>query len=514
LFSGISAESSWVLKERGSKPVGSLKTTHTVKQFSESIGLKPQFMETSKNLISPNSSTSTSSPADSLAKTSRSLEKEKEWLAREVAYGASSPVLLAKFDHVTSLWKTFQTSLTLGLNKSLQILPEQGMIRNILCSVQVVLVPFIEEKEFLSLLRGAIFDEKKVTFRTTMRSLWKIFQTERGFSEERAWEILFNALLWIKQEDNAECFQRGIGEIVRSGKNSNSSNREKVRLWMETNLSEDEGVWDKHEIWRLEANDDLRNLLALRRNEGKDFSAYSECGGEVWSKTNQGGNRSPHRWESTEQQEGKSVDTNENESCETPQSIGQDSLSINRKGDGNLHGRKWIYYLNKIGGGFGCEIETNLYALPNLAPYTGEKEYSLLPTITTADTWNSNLKSTQTKPNSKHSLNSIPALERVLSGTMVASNRIRSPKHHVGRLFQPQELVLLPTIGATEYKGTSRKRLQGSLDFHSSKMSEGLRTCSTDPTYLNPFFATKIMGFPLGWAYVEAKPKPKRIKKK
>jgi hypothetical protein len=57
----------------------------------------------------------------------------------------------------------------------------------------------------------------------------------------------------------------------------------------------------------------------------------------------------------------------------------------------------------------------------------------------------------------------------------------------------------LPTLGANEGKGSSKKRFLGSVDFRGAKMSEGLRTCETDPIYLNPCFAELAMGWPVGW---------------
>jgi len=59
--------------------------------------------------------------------------------------------------------------------------------------------------------------------------------------------------------------------------------------------------------------------------------------------------------------------------------------------------------------------------------------------------------------------------------------------------------LTLPTIGANEYKGASKNRFINSPDFHGAKMSEGLRTCETDPIYLNPSFAELVMMWPMGW---------------
>ena len=70
----------------------------------------------------------------------------------------------------------------------------------------------------------------------------------------------------------------------------------------------------------------------------------------------------------------------------------------------------------------------------------------------------------------------------------------------VGAFIPETEFGLsLPTTVANEYSGTSKKRFVGSPHFRGAKMSEGLRTCETDPRYLNPSFAELVMGWPLGW---------------
>ena len=58
---------------------------------------------------------------------------------------------------------------------------------------------------------------------------------------------------------------------------------------------------------------------------------------------------------------------------------------------------------------------------------------------------------------------------------------------------------LLPTLTSSEFKGSGRNRYLGSKHFRGAKTSEGLRTTSTDPIYLNPLFAEAMMGFPQGW---------------
>lgn len=59
--------------------------------------------------------------------------------------------------------------------------------------------------------------------------------------------------------------------------------------------------------------------------------------------------------------------------------------------------------------------------------------------------------------------------------------------------------LFLPTLGKNETKGSSKKRFLGSAHFRGAKMSEGLRTCEADMTYLHPSFAEAVMGFPIGW---------------
>lgn len=59
--------------------------------------------------------------------------------------------------------------------------------------------------------------------------------------------------------------------------------------------------------------------------------------------------------------------------------------------------------------------------------------------------------------------------------------------------------LMLPTIGANEYKGSSRRRYRNIPDFRGAKTSESLRICENDPIYLNPSFAELIMGYEEGY---------------
>jgi hypothetical protein len=65
--------------------------------------------------------------------------------------------------------------------------------------------------------------------------------------------------------------------------------------------------------------------------------------------------------------------------------------------------------------------------------------------------------------------------------------------------IQDGEFSLLPTVTASEYKGSPRSRFKGSQDYRGAKMSEGLRVSRECPIYTNPRFATAAMGFPTSW---------------
>ena len=72
---------------------------------------------------------------------------------------------------------------------------------------------------------------------------------------------------------------------------------------------------------------------------------------------------------------------------------------------------------------------------------------------------------------------------------------------------------LLPTIGANESKGSGKSRYRGSRDFRGAKMSEGLRTCLSDPIYTHPNFAEAAMGFLKDWTLLETPSSPKSLNK-
>ena len=87
-----------------------------------------------------------------------------------------------------------------------------------------------------------------------------------------------------------------------------------------------------------------------------------------------------------------------------------------------------------------------------------------------------------------------------------------SSKGYGETMEQRLKRLLIPTMGAHEYKGSSRARFRNSADFRGAKMSEGLRTCEDDPIYLNPSFAEVVMGFPIGWTDLRDSETPLSLK--
>ena len=70
------------------------------------------------------------------------------------------------------------------------------------------------------------------------------------------------------------------------------------------------------------------------------------------------------------------------------------------------------------------------------------------------------------------------------------------------------EHTFLPTMGATEGKGTSRARFKGSPNFKASRMSEALRKSWECPAYLNPSFAEVMFGLPKDFTLLETETLP------
>jgi len=71
----------------------------------------------------------------------------------------------------------------------------------------------------------------------------------------------------------------------------------------------------------------------------------------------------------------------------------------------------------------------------------------------------------------------------------------------------PEHTFLL-TPTATDGKGSSRSRYQGSQNLRVGRMSAQLRTSKECPTYLNPSFAEVVMGLPKDYTLLETETLP------
>lgn len=85
----------------------------------------------------------------------------------------------------------------------------------------------------------------------------------------------------------------------------------------------------------------------------------------------------------------------------------------------------------------------------------------------------------------------------------VISNGIAWEREPLAHPTIAPEHTFLPTIPATEGKGSPRNRFRGSPTFHNTKVSEALRTCATDPEYLDASFAETMMGLPKDYTVLE-----------
>jgi hypothetical protein len=100
-----------------------------------------------------------------------------------------------------------------------------------------------------------------------------------------------------------------------------------------------------------------------------------------------------------------------------------------------------------------------------------------------------------------------PYLEPWPPAGMIASGIAweREPLAHP--IIAPEH-TFLPTLAANEGKGSSRKRYKGSPNFRGAKMSEGLRTCPSQPIYTHPHFAEAVFGLPKDYTLLETETPP------
>ena len=106
-------------------------------------------METSENLVLPGfeqtESELTQSVEASRAKTSARQAKVRELKAKGLAYGLSTPALLANYDHKSSSWRTSQRCLVEGWTRFSETWPRSGMMQNGIAYRLPTLAPLTKE---------------------------------------------------------------------------------------------------------------------------------------------------------------------------------------------------------------------------------------------------------------------------------------------------------------------------------------------------------------------------------
>ncbi len=134
IYSAESAASPSDSSAQGCEPSHSAKSNPTAAPSCESTGRTSPAMTTSEH--SPQSdwlkmqSRLMSSWAVSRAKTFPAPARKLDFPGIEAAYGENFPVLLARYDRDSSLWKTSQTCFLEGLETFSETWPRSGMTRN------------------------------------------------------------------------------------------------------------------------------------------------------------------------------------------------------------------------------------------------------------------------------------------------------------------------------------------------------------------------------------------------
>lgn len=144
------------------------------------------------------------------------------------------------------------------------------------------------------------------------------------------------------------------------------------------------------------------------------------------------------------------------------------------------------------------------YRLVMSVPLTSEKESGLLPTLNSQGV--GSVRSETRKQNGSQEHMQTTLYHKGLLPTLTVNgnhNYKGCSKTSGDGIITKLKKNMLPTLGANEGKGSSRDRYKGSPNFHGAKMSEGLRTTSGDPIYLNPCFAEVVMGFPKDYTDLE-----------
>ena len=115
-------------------------------------------------------SKSTSSAADSLARTSASPARVRDCQANALDYGANTPALFASFDHDSSSWRTSQHCLVEGLQKFSETWPRSGMTQSGTAYQLPPLAPLTDATESGLLPTPEASNTKAIALRSAGRS--------------------------------------------------------------------------------------------------------------------------------------------------------------------------------------------------------------------------------------------------------------------------------------------------------------------------------------------------------
>jgi C-5 cytosine-specific DNA methylase len=144
------------------------------------------------------------------------------------------------------------------------------------------------------------------------------------------------------------------------------------------------------------------------------------------------------------------------------------------------------------------------YRLVMSEPHTSENESGLLPTLNSQGGNTVRTQTRQQNGSQEHMQTTLYHKGLLPTLTVNGNHNYKGCSKTSGDgIITALKKNMLPTLCANEGKGSSRDRYKGSPNFRGAKMSEGLRTTSSDPIYLNPLFAEAVMGYPLGFTDLE-----------
>lgn len=152
-----------------------------------------------------------------------------------------------------------------------------------------------------------------------------------------------------------------------------------------------------------------------------------------------------------------------------------------------------------------------VFQLPALVHYTVETESSSFPTPTVADTFTDNLKSSQQKEGSRHSVNLSQAVQmwrtptsrigggRTQAELIMMGERYR-PSGHLRQISLEMQVNMMPTPNHGMYRNLNydKEKLKLRAEKHQIDLAMKIQL-EEDGGQLNPVWVEWLMGFPQGW---------------